>query len=218
MDSDEWFIVGALALGGYAVYKVFNDKGVQDTTAGIGTAAQGAGNLIGSAGNLGADVIKGADSLIKGTQDIFSNPNNTGQTIGKIAAGTVGGQIALGTGIAQGIVQGSGLFNTPNTSGLNSPNLYLTPNGQYVNIQQATVPMSTTTTGLSAGAPPASSGLYSSGTITKVLDSSGAPVSSAAKSIVASQSTPLLKTTGGQSFGATGIKSVGSSGKYKTTL
>jgi len=51
MESEDMLLLGAVAVGGYAVYKIFSDNGIAKTTNAIGDVAQGTADLFNRVAN-----------------------------------------------------------------------------------------------------------------------------------------------------------------------
>ena len=99
MESDTIITFSLIGVGIYAIYKIFNNSGIQKTTDAIGDVAQaGAG-------------------IITSTTDLFKDPNTAGYAIGSaglnIATNYGKGQVGFATGLAESLVNTSSkLFNT----------------------------------------------------------------------------------------------------------
>jgi len=199
MEDDTILLVGGLALGGYALYKVLNDSGITSTTSAIGNVAQNGASLV----NAGTQDLLTANKAVQNAINGLGNGSDAqtlGNAIGSIPQSIISNDVKFASGIGQAITNTSAyLFGTPTTD------------QNIITYKAATAQPITTHNAITT-----SGAMFSS--VAPLTANVSTKYGAAAQTNVVSIPSSLLKTTGSQSFGTTGIKSTGASGKYKTTI
>lgn len=189
MDSENWLIVGAVALGGYAIYKVLGNKGVEDTTSAVADVATSTAGLFKQTAGIGSTILTETQSAL----DSGITSVKSGRAIYDLNPFVQANKVIVDTTTS--------LFKTPQTSTL------------LTTSQVDNTPYTTNIGITKEGA------LFSSAKplVANVSTSSGMASQTNISNVSSKSSTSTIGAKAGTIFSSgASVKSVGASGKYKT--